>query len=151
MRAADPGDGNVTVESIVIAMSKSRALLFMSQHDMNNGAKEELDDLVKLVQEKVAVSAGILSVTGKDGLRGVSEAGTTKLEMEPLMLPEQLGAGSPFSGKVDVVIRFSYRKKEINTALTIKSGGVKFLGSFDSTGDEKNVTYFVFVRVTVGK
>lgn len=133
----------VTVEGTVIALPKDQALRFIAQHHLESDAGQALLDLLAMVERKQAESIANPAVTTKSGQRGVSESGTTKLEVEPVL--------SPSAQLVDTTLLFNCGATKVATSFTAKSGDLKFLGSFDSPDEATKATYLVFVRAIVSK
>ena len=129
---------NITIQCSVISLPKEQALRFTAEHRLDSDAATGLRDLLKLVDGKKAESAANPAVTTKSGQKAVSAAGTTHLEVEPVL--------SPTGDLIDVNIEVDYLGKKVSTSVTYKNGEVKFLGAFDSAEASKNATYFVFVR-----
>jgi hypothetical protein len=129
----------INTEAVVIALPKVQALKFTTEHNLNAAPVDALKALDQLVQEKQAESVANPSVTSKDGQIGTSENATTKLEAEPsLNAPGDM---------IDVNIVLEYNGKKLITALTARSGEVRFLGSFDDVEKEKSVTCLAFVII----
>jgi hypothetical protein len=129
----------INTEAVVIALPKDRALKFTTEYNVNADPTGSLKALDQMVQNREADSVANPSVTSRNGQRGTSEAGTTKLEVEPTL--------GPPGDMIEVNIAFDYKGKRLATAIDARSGEIRFLGTFDSTEDEKSLTYLVFVVV----
>ena len=132
---------DITVQGTIIALPKDQAAQFLAQHHLDADAGTGFGDLQTLVAEKKAVSAANPAFSMKNHFRCSSESGTTRLEVESHLTPD--------GTKIDADVIFDYGTSiKINAWITVKSGDVKFLGSFDAREPEKNVTYFAFVRLS---
>ena len=138
LQAADEGV-NITVQCTVIGLPKEQALRFTNEHHLDSDAATGLKDLLKLVDDKRAESVANPAITTRSGQKAESEAGATKLEVEPVL--------SPTGDLIHINIEVAYLGKKVATSVAVKNGEAKFLGAFDSTEASKNATYFVFVRV----
>ena len=78
---------NITIQCNVISLPKEQALRFTNGYRLDSDAATGLRDLLKLVDGKRAESAANPAVTTKSGQKAVSEAGTTHLEVEPVLSP----------------------------------------------------------------
>ena len=125
----------------MIALSKAQALQFTSGHHLDSEAAAGLKDLQTLVEQKKAEVVANPAVTTRNGQRALSEAGTTRLEAEPVQ--------SPSGDEIEVNLQLNYGSRiKINTAYHVKNGDVKFLGAFDAVEPNQDSTYLVFVRTS---
>ena len=91
--------------------------------------------------EKQAASAANPAFSMMNHHRCSSESGTTRLDVASHLTPD--------ATKINADVIFDYGTSiKINAWITVKSGEVKFLGSFDAREPGKNVTYFAFVRLS---
>ncbi len=141
--AASEPQYTITIQNSVISLSKDKALRFLAQHHLESDAAQGFLDLVSMVEKGTAKSVANTSVTTKSGQRAINSSDTIKLEVEPVL--------SPSIELVDTTLMFTAGAIKIGTSFTAKSGAAKFLGSYDAPDAATEVTYLVFVRVSVSK
>lgn len=139
-----PVRSDITIQGIVVSLSKAQALQFTAGHHLDADAEAGFKDLQSLIEQKKAEVVANPAVTAKNGQRALSESGTTKLEVEPVQ--------SPSGDQIDVVLRLNYGSSvKLSTAFFVKNGGVKFLGAFDAVEANKDVTRLVFMYANAPK
>jgi hypothetical protein len=124
----------------MIGLPKYNAQAFTAEHNLNADPAGALKDLNEMVQHKEAESVENFSVTSRNGQHGVSRNEDAKLQVESTWdsLPDDM---------IEVNIAFDYKDCSLTTGITVRSGAVRFLGTFDSSKDGDANTYLVFVVV----
>ena len=142
LQAANPNP-SITIQCTVIALPREQALRSIATRSLGFDVPAGIGELLTLVEDKRAESVAAPFITTKSGQHAVSETGTTKLEVEPVL--------GPAGDLIDVNIEFTYLGKKLSTAVMLKNGEAKLLGAFDAPEEKKNVTYFVVIMGRTAK
>ena len=136
--AAEPSVPNITIDAMVVALPKDRALQFTTNHNLIAAPSEGLQAIAQLVQQKQAASVANAALTTLPGKRVTSDSGSTTLEAESIVSD---------AGEIETSLELKCGSAKLSTSFSAPDNGVKFLGAFDSTDKTQDATCFAFVRV----